>query len=505
MTATIGAALAWWARTQPGAPAYVFEDETLDYRTVEHWSSRIARLLQERGVAEGDRVGLLAGNGVPWPIAALGVMKAGAVLVPLNPRFKPAELRKVADDAGAKLVIADDPFVATVEGATGLGAPIETVTFSDVVARREGDADIFRVDRSADDPISIIFTSGSTGQSKGVVLTNRTLMSIVFEASLTEDGFHKGSTSILVLPLAFTPGLVWGLLMTTVLGGKIVIEKELNPSRAVSLIQEHQVEAIFGVPLIYQALTAAPEFATADLSSLKTAVVGGAAVPVPLLEAFAAKDVALRQIYGMTEAGGIATSTPVEEFRDHPATCGSGLIFTRVKVVDANGDEAKPGEPGELVISGPGVTPGYWEAPEVNAQVFRDGWLHSGDLGTVDEDGRIKFVDRLKDLIITGGINVSPVELESVIGGLDGVVECAVIAAPDEKFGETPAAIVQAKPEVTAQQIVDAVAELVADYKVPRYVVLRETPLPRLPNGKISKVEIRNEYSDLTERFTKVR
>lgn len=505
MTATIGAALAWWARTQPEAPAYVFEEETLDYGTVEHWSSRVARLLQERGVAEGDRVGLLAANSVPWPVAALGVMKAGAVLVPLNPRFKAAELRQIADDSGAKVVIADDPFVGTVEGAAALGEALQSVTFSEVNAQREGRADTYRIDRGEDDPISIIFTSGSTGQSKGVVLTNRTLLSIVFEASLTENGFHKGSTSILLLPLAFTPGLVWGLLMTTVLGGKIVIEKELNPSRAVNLIEEHRVEAIFGVPLIYQALTAAPEFSDADLSSLTTAVVGGAAVPVPLLEAYAAKDVALRQIYGMTEAGGIATSTPVNDFRDHPATCGSGLIFTQVKVVDSDGNDAKPGETGELVITGPGVTPGYWEAPEINAQVFRDGWLRSGDLGSVDEEGRIKFVDRLKDLIITGGINVSPVELEAVIAGVDGVVECAVIAAPDDKFGETPAAIVQAKPEVSEQQIVEAVSALVADYKVPRYVVLRDDPLPRLPNGKISKVEIRNEYADLTERYAKVR
>lgn len=505
MTATIGAALAWWARTQPEAPAYVIDDETLDYGTVEHWSSRVARLLQAKGVAEGERVGLLGGNSVPWPAAALGVLKAGAVLVPLNPRFKPAELRKVADDAGAKIVITDDPIVATVDAAAALGEPLQAVTFSEVNAQRHGGPDTFRIDRGEDDPISVIFTSGSTGQSKGVVLTNRTLMSIVFEASLTEAGFHRGSTSILLLPLAFTPGLVWGLLMTTVLGGKIVIEKELNPSRAVTLIEAHKVEAVFGVPLIYQALAAAPEFATADLSSLKTAVVGGAAVPVSLLEAFAAKDVALRQIYGMTEAGGIATSTPVKDFRDHPATCGSGLIFTRVKVVDADGNDAAPGEPGELVIRGPGVTPGYWEAPEINAEVFRDGWLHSGDLGTVDEEGRIKFVDRLKDLIITGGINVSPVELEAVIGGLDGVVECAVIAAPDSKFGETPAAIVQAKPGVTEQQIVEAVSELVADYKVPRYVVLREDPLPRLPNGKISKVGIRDEYADLTERHARVR
>lgn len=505
MSATVGAALAWWAKDKPSSPAYVFEDETLDYATVESWSSRVALHLRSEGVQPGDRVGLLAPNAVPWPIAALGIIKAGAVLVPLNSRFKAAELRTVLDDAGATAVIAEDSLKGVIEETNQLGSPVNVVTFSGIGVLRDGGTETFRVDREENEPIAIIFTSGSTGQSKGVVLTNRTLMSIVFEASLTEDGFHRGSTSILVLPLSFTPGLVWGLLMTTVLGGTIVIEKELVPGRAVTLIEKHGVEAIFGVPLIYQALAASAEFASADLSSLKTAVVGGAAVPVPLLEAWAGKDVALRQIYGMTEAGGIATSTPVHEFREHPGTCGSGLIFTRVKAVREDGTDVDPGEAGELVIAGPGVTPGYWEAPETNAQVFRNGWLHSGDLGTVDEDGRIKFVDRLKDLIITGGINVSPVELELTISRVPGVVECAVIAAPDEKFGETPAAIITAGAGLTEAAVVEACSEVLADFKVPRYVVLREDPLPRLPNGKISKTEIRAEYADLAERFQKVR
>src|SRR3546814_436820 len=261
-------------------------------------------------------------------------------------------------------------------------------------------------------------------------------MSIVFEASLTEDGFHRRNTSILVRPLASTPGLVLGLLMRTFLGGKLVIETDLVPSRVVSQIEEHGVEAIFGVPLIYQAIASAPEFQTADLSSLTTAVVGGAAVPGPLLETWAAKDVALRQIYGMTGAGGIATHTLAKDFREHPATCGSGLIFTKVKVVREDGSDAVPGEQGELVISGPGVTPGYWNDPATNAQVFRDGWLHSGDLGTV-EDGRVRLVDRLTDLIITGGINDSPVELEQVIACIVGVAEVAVNRS-EEHTSELP-------------------------------------------------------------------
>ncbi|MEU1275557.1 AMP-binding protein [Streptomyces sp. NPDC005799] len=505
MSATVGAALAWWARNTPTAEALLFEDETLDYATVESWSSRVAQHLRAEGVREGDRVGLFAPNSVPWPVAALGVIKAGAVLVPLNSRFTAAELRKVLDDSGADVVVAADALTSVAEAAGTLGDHVGVVPFSAVDALRGGPASTFRVDRDQDEPIAVIFTSGSTGRSKGVVLTNRTLLSIVFEATLVEEGFHRGSSALLVLPLAFTPGLVWGLLMTTVLGGKLVIEKELTPSRAVRLIEQHRIEAVFGVPLVYQALASAPEFAEADLTSLRSAVVGGAAVSASLLQAWVAKDVALRQIYGMTEAGGIATSTPVREFREHPDSCGSGHIFTEVRVVRENGTPAPAGEQGELVIRGPGVTPGYWNSPEVNAEVFRDGWLHSGDLGVMDEDGRVRFVDRLKDLIITGGINVSPFELEQVVGAIDGVAECVVIAAPDPKFGETPAVIVHAEPGLTEAEVVEACSQVLADFKVPRYVVLSEEPLPRLPSGKISKTRIREQYADLTERYSKVR
>ncbi|MGV0794713.1 class I adenylate-forming enzyme family protein [Mycolicibacterium sp. XJ1819] len=505
MSATIGSALSWWARTKPTTPAFVFDDTTLDWATVEHWSSRIAEDLRSSGVVTGDRVGLIGRNSPVWPVAALGVMKAGAVLVPLNNRFTPTELRKVLDDAGAAVVIADDTLTEIVTETSDMGAPLNLVSFHTIEELRDGGVSTFRVDREEHEPTAIIFTSGSTGRSKGVVFTNRSLLNIVFEASLVEEGFHSGSTSIVLVQLAFLPGLIFGVLMSTVLGGTLVIERELVPSRAVRLIEEHRVEALFGVPLLYQQMASTPEFAAADLSSIRTAIVGGAPVPVPLLQRWAEKEVALRQIYGMTEAGGTATATLAHEFREHPDSCGIGNVFTDVKVVRADGTDAAVGETGELVVRGPCVAPGYWDASEIDDETFRDGWLHTGDLGTVDEQGRITFVDRMKDVIITGGINVSPVELEQVVGAIDGVVECAVIAAPDPKFGETPAAIVHARDGVTETVIIAECAKALADYKVPRYVVLAQEPLPRLATGKISKVAIRTQYLHLAEQFPRVR
>ncbi|SEC11726.1 fatty-acyl-CoA synthase [Rhodococcus pyridinivorans] len=505
MASTVGSALHWWAKTKGEQNAIVVADEALTYRELQDWSSRVARTIVDRGVEAGQRVGVLGPNSLTWPVVALGVLKAGAVLVPLNPRYKPAELRKVADDSGLTLVVTPSEFTTVVDDARALGDTFDILEFSDIVPLREGGQDDFRIDVGPDEPTAVLFTSGSTGMSKGVICTNRTLLNIVFEATLTEEGFRPGSTSLLVLPLVFTPGLVWGLVMTTVLGGTLVVEKELDPNRAARLLGEHNVQAIFGVPLIFDAISRSPEFEKADLSSLRTAIVGGAAVAPVLLKRWADKGVALRQIYGMTEAGGVATATLVAEAFDHPDSCGSGSIFTELKVVRDDGTEAAPGEEGEILLRGPGVTPGYWNDPDSTATALRDGWLHSGDLGTRDAEGRVKFVDRLKDLIITGGINVSPVEIERVIGELPGVQEVAVIAASDERFGETPAAIVTVENGVDEATIIEHCDRLMADYKVPRYVVIRDEPLPRLPSGKLSKTAIRSEYKDVADRFDKVR
>jgi fatty-acyl-CoA synthase len=505
MAATIGSALHWWARAEGDRTAIIVDDDSVTYRELAGWTSRIARLLVAEGVAPGDRVGVLGANSLEWPAIALGVLKSGGVLVPLNSRLKPAELRKVADDAGVVKVIAAGDLVTAAAAASSLGGPFDVVEFAKLVELREGSADDFRVDLPEDEPTTVLFTSGSTGVSKGVILTNRTLLNIVLENTLTEAGFRPQTTTLLVLPLAFTPGLVYGLLITTVLGGTLVVERELNPSRAVALIEKHSVKAIFGVPLIFQAISGAPEFDDADLSSLQTAIVGGAAVPAPLLKRWSDKGVLLRQIYGMTEAGGVATATLPKEAMEFPDRCGTGSIFTEVSVMKSDGTLAEAGEEGEIVVRGPLVTPGYWQDEETTAQALRDGWLHSGDLGTRDEEGRVQFVDRLKDLIISGGINISPVELERVISQIDGVSEVAVIAAADERFGETPAAIVSVTGDVDEAAIIDHCNKLVSDYKVPRYVVIRETPLPRLPSGKLAKLEIRKEYKDVSARFDKVR
>lgn len=505
MSESLESALAWWAKVKSDTPAIVFEDSILSFRELDSWTSRVARSISDRGIKPGDRVGVFGPNSLEWTVAAIAVLKAGGVLVPLNARLTSAEIGKIAEDAEFSLVLADPQLEDAAVGARDLGVSFEAATFADVEALREGDEDGFRVERGLEEPLSIIFTSGSTGRPKGVILTSRMLMSIVFQNTLTEEGLRPGSVGIMALPLAFTPGLVYGLFMNVVLGSTLILERGLDASRIIPLIEKHKVTALFGVPILFESISRSPLFEDADLSSIRTAWVGGAAVAPALLRKWADKGVLVRQIYGATEGGGVSTSTLVSEALDFPDRCGNGSIFTDVRVFRSDGAEAAPGEIGELAIRGPIVTPGYWNNESATADAFRGGWFFTGDLGTADNAGRVKFAERAKDLIISGGINISPAEIEVVISEIDGVEEVAVISVPDERFGETPAAIITVNKDVSVAEIVEHCERVLSDYKVPRYVVIRSSPLPRLVSGKLSKADIREEYKGVAAEYEKVR
>jgi len=215
--------------------------------------------------------------------------------------------------------------------------------------------------------------------------------------------------------------------------------------------------------------------------------------------------VLLRQIYGLTEGGGSITVNPRRFAVDKPEMCGRGGPFTRFKTVRPDGADCEPGEEGEILIQGPAVTPGYWNNPDATRAAFVDGWLRTGDLGVVDEDGLLRMVDRLKDMIISGGINIAPAEIENTIAAIDDVEEVAVIPVPDDKFGETPAAVVKLRRPVPAEQIIAYCNEHLADYKVPRYVVELDKPLPRMASGKIAKRILKELLPDIPSTFPRVR
>jgi fatty-acyl-CoA synthase len=279
--------------------------------------------------------------------------------------------------------------------------------------------------------------------------------------------------------------------------------RDFDPAAALELLGRHRISNMNGVPVIYERIAALPGFDQRDLSHLKVAMVGGARVSDALLNAFNARGVALRHMYGMTEVGGCATVPRPADALAHPELCGDGSIFTELKTIRPDGSDADPGEEGEIVMRGPAMMVRYWNRPDATAETIVDGWLHSGDLGVIDEHGYLRYVDRLKDMIISGGFNVSPSEVENLIGTVPGVTEVAVIAVQDDKWGETPAAIIYSeRGDVDEEAVLEAARRELAVFKVPRYVVRSEAPLPRMGSGKIAKRQLREEYADVPRRAT---
>ena len=495
----------WWGKEIPGEPAIVFEGSTLTYGELEAWTGRVAARFAEAGVGVGDRVGLIGANSVEWCVAALGAFRAGATLVPLNVRLLPDELADLVADSTPGVVVADAARMGVMKDLASRGHDFELLELSFVADLRVGPDRPFRRDIDPSSPLLIVFTSGTSAKPKGVVFTHQMAASVLLEWSLIEPDFTRGMRQLLVLPLHGLPGTLWAMTLCLVHGGTLFLHAGFDPVATVAAVAEHRISCFLGVPLLYEQMAAVPAFANADLSSLRVAHVGGARVSVPLLQKWQQKGVLLRQIYGLTEGGGSITVTPRRAALERPESCGRGGPFTKFKIVDADGAECAPGEPGEILVRGPAVTPGYWNNEPATRDAFVDGWLRTGDIGVVDAEGFLTMVDRVKDMIISGGINISPTEIENVIVELDGVEEVAVIPAADEKFGETPAVIVRFSRPVTTEALIAHCNARLADFKVPRYVVTATEPLPRLASGKLAKRVLRERYADIPTTHPKVR
>jgi fatty-acyl-CoA synthase len=260
------------------------------------------------------------------------------------------------------------------------------------------------------------------------------------------------------------------------------------------LITQERINIFCGAPIFFQRIADCPSFGEADVTDIRIAHTGGAAVPVDLLKIWANKGVIVRQIYGQTEIGGCGVVNPRRYALSHPDKCGHGSALKDLAIIDADGKFLAAGEQGQIVMRGYGLMLGYWNNPEATAETIVDGWLRTGDIGVIDELGLLKMIDRAKDIIISGGLNISAAEVERVLLEVPGVTEAAVIAAPDEKFGETPFAIVHATTDVSIPIIVAHCAASLSGYKIPRYMVLSAEPLPRLATGKISKPALRRLY-----------
>lgn len=493
----------YWARRSPDHPAIVLDDEPpLTYAALARWSDGVAAFLQERGVVPGDRVAIAAANCIPWVAAAVGILKAGAIIAPFNDRLLPDELGYLAGYADPRLILADAPRAALL-GQAGVDRPI--VDLDTLEALRGGPPAGWAAERVPSTATAmIIFTSGSTARPKGAMMPHGNYLAKYMEMRLLDERLGTGTRSLMPFGLHSSPGTPWGIFFTTTLGGTLFVTRKFDAARTLRRLVDDRITFFIGVPMVYDQIAKLPDFADADLSALTFARVGGATANPDILARFRDKGVLVRQLYGMTEVGGGSLIATEEEASARPMACGRGLAFSRFRILRDDGSPCDDGEPGRVLLQGPGLMTGYWRDPEASAAALKDGWMHTGDIGVRDADGYFSFVDRSKEMIKSGGYNVSPSEVEAVLAAHDAVAEAAVFAVADDKYAEVPCACVYPRGPVDPQALFDHCAARLAGYKLPRYVVMLDAPLPRLATEKVDRRRLKALYADPSARPAKL-
>ncbi len=488
----------YWGRWQPDSVMVEMSGAKATWGEFEERTRRIAVGLREHGVRPADRVGILGANSIAWCELVVGTLRAGAAVVPLNTRCTTPELAHMVDTVEPRLVAYDtacQPVFAPLadDRADIIRLSLDDVAEADVTmaSLRASEGELPNIDIETDDPAIIAFTSGTTGHPKGAVLSHGNVLATINHHTRFEN-YGSDTKMLCAVPLAFTGGIINNLMVTYGAGGTLLLE-EFNPARALEVIVSTPVTAITAVPIMYEALAQLPEFENADLSALTTAVTGGAVVPEALLRVYEAKGVQIRQAYSLTEATASSTVLPRSHAITKRHTAGLPCIHTQVRVADPDGNDVPAGETGEILVRGPGVFQGYWNNPQATASVIVDGWLHTGDLGRLDDDGFLAVVDRKKDMIISGGINVYPAEIERAISEFPGVTEVAAMGVKHDRWGETVAVIVRGDVDVDALYLY--CRENLADYKVPRYIERADQPLPRSMSGKILRRVLKDEFA----------
>jgi long-chain acyl-CoA synthetase len=473
--------------------AVKLDDLELTYAQLDGASAHVAGMLSARGVGPGDRVGIMLPNVPYFPVCYYGVLRLGAVVVPMNVLLKRREVGFYLSDSGAKLLFAWHDFgEAARTGADEAGADlilVEPGEFEHLVGEAEPIVEV--ADREPDDTAVILYTSGTTGQPKGAELTHANLIRNV-ECFIGFTDVDETSMVLGALPLFHSFGQTCGLNAAVKAGACLSLIPRFDPGKALEIIQRDHVNVFEGVPTMYAAMLNHPDRDSYDVSCLTLCASGGASLPLEILrgfeEAFGAK---VLEGYGLSETSPVASfNQPDRESK--PGSIGTPIEGVEMKVVDDDGNEVAQGEPGEILIRGHNVMKGYWNRPEATAEaISEDGWFATGDMAIVDEDGFFFIVDRKKDLIIRGGYNVYPREIEEVLYEHPAVREVAVVGFPHPELGEEVGAAVALKDgaEATEDELREHAKEQVAAYKYPRRVWFVDE-LPKGPTGKILKREI---------------
>lgn len=480
------------AALAPNAIAFEAGETALSFAELNENAARLASVLFDEGVSPGERVAILCRNRIAFFEALFACAKLGAILTPLNWRSPAAELSPLIAHSAPKALlfgIEDSvvarailrPEIASIDldapGGDGYAARLRT-------ARAYAGREVW----PGDDIWYVLYSSGTTGAPKAVIQTYQMAL-VNFINAREAFGVNGADTTLNFLPLFHTAGINLLTLPTLMSGGRSIILPDFDAARILALLHAGRLDTFFAVPAVYQQLALAPGFREADLTRVRSWGCGGAPMPDALFAAYAAKGVCVRNGFGMTETGPTAFIASEQEARTKPGSVGRAQLLLDSRIVRENGEDAAPGETGEIWMRGPGITPGYWRDACATAAAFKDGWLRSGDLGMRDAEGSYYVVGRLKEMYITGGENVYPAEIENTLASHPSILEAAVIGAPDRRWGEVGRAFILLRPDAhtpTKAELSQFCRARLAAYKAPRsFVVMQD--FPRTAAGKVRK------------------
>ncbi|MET3902449.1 o-succinylbenzoate--CoA ligase [Paenarthrobacter sp. 4246] len=494
--------------------AVISGEQALSYADLADRADRLANAFKDRGVSKGDRVAYLGENHPSFVETFFACGLLGAIFVPLNTRLAAPELQFQLQDSGARLLVNADALdvvasasvtdtvvthrlvVAPDDGTDGsaLTLPSGVERYGEVLEA----ATAVPLDETVtlDDAAMILYTSGTTGKPKGALLTHGNITWNCINTVVDMD-LNRNDVALMISPLFHVASLDMGLLPMLLKGATVVLEAKFDAGRVLELVGKHKVTTLNGVPTTFQMLCDHPGWSTADLTSLDKLTCGGSAVPGRVLEAYEARGIGFTSCYGMTETAPGATMLPVSRSKEKAGSAGLPHFFTDVRIAGPMGGVAPAGEVGEIQISGPNVIKEYWNRPEATADSYADSsWFRSGDMGHQDGEGFLFVSDRIKDMIISGGENIYPAEVEAAIAELPAVGSVAVIGVADDTWGEVPRAIVtlRAGSSLTEEQLRSHLDGRLARYKIPKSVVF-VAEMPRTASGKIRKTDLRKHYA----------
>jgi len=477
----------------PDRLAVTFEGRSHTYGELDIAVTRAARRLIALGLNKGDRVAAYGVNSDAYVVAFLACARAGLVHVPINYALVGDELRYLLDQSGSRVVLVDPALTATLDSVRGDLTIEHVISLPDVLGT-DGDGSELEPAADSTDLAQLLYTSGTTSKPKGAMMSHGALVA-EYVSCVIALGFTQDDDPLLVMPMYHSAGMHVFMLPYLSVGATVRLMRRPDVPEILRRIEEEKIKSLFLAPTVWVPLANHPDLATRDLSSLKKAQYGSSIMPVTVLTRLRERypDIEFYNCFGQSEIGPLATVLQPEEHEARPASCGRAVFFVETRVVDADGNDVPDGEPGEILYRSPQLCDGYWDKPEATADAFSDGWFHSGDLVTRDAEGFITVVDRIKDVINTGGILVASREVEDAIYTHPAVAEVAVIGTPDDRWIEAVTAVVVLKDgsELSSQVLIDHVKGRIAPFKVPKTVTFVDE-LPRNQSGKLLKRELRS-------------